>query len=69
MGERIVYFCDVCGKTIPTLREPSTTGEYYLCYSVDGHATEFEVCEECLQKIHVFINSLSVESILRGEET
>ena len=63
---KLSYYCDLCGKNIVTQESfndfPYGHGYYTLEIHTDEHKfTEYEVCEECLQKIRNFMKELKEE--------
>ena len=60
---KLSYYCDLCGKNFLTMEGfesiPYGHGYYSLEIHTDEHKfTEYEVCEECLQKIRNFMKEL-----------
>lgn len=58
MGERIIYFCDICGETMPDFNPNSTTDESFVSYTKDGELIELDACDVCLGKIGNLIETI-----------
>ena len=60
---KLTYNCDLCGKDIVTLESFNAAPFGHGYYTVEIHTderefTEYEVCEECLQKIRACMKEL-----------
>lgn len=67
MGERIIYFCDICGETMPDFNPNSTTDESFVSYTKDGTLIELDACDVCLKKVANLIEKIQEIYIMRGK--